>query len=96
MSNVDSIDTSDISLVEDNDPTPELNETKADAFKRLAKSRVNAALDRIRLIGNLSNRSSYDYTEEQVEKIEAALVHAIAEVKMKFQPGQKNKPTFEL
>lgn len=81
---------------EHNDPTPELNETKADAFKRLAKSRVNAALDRIRLIGNLSNKSSYDYTEEQVDKIEQALINAIAEVKVKFQPKQANKPTFEL
>jgi len=56
-------------------PVP--GESKSDAFKRLARKRVTAALDKIRLIGNLSNRSSYEYTEAQVLAIRAALEEAV-------------------
>lgn len=59
-------------------------ETKKEKFIRLAVSRTNNALDNIRLIGNLSNKIVYDYTDEQVEKIFAALEQAILEAKGKF------------
>jgi len=46
-----------------------MNETRSDRFKRLATQRTNAALDKLRLLGNLSNKSNYEYTEEDVNKI---------------------------
>lgn len=42
-------------------------------FVRLANKRVNRAIKALHLIGNLSNKSNYDYTEEDVTKIFAAL-----------------------
>ena len=44
------------------------NETKRDKFVRLAESRMNNALKQIELLGNLSNSSAYDYTNDDVEK----------------------------
>ena len=42
-------------------------------FVDLAQKRVSKALKDIQLIGNLSNRSNYDYAEEDVAKIIKAL-----------------------
>ena len=38
-------------------------------FVELANKRVSRALKAIQLIGNLSNRSNYDFTEEDVTKM---------------------------
>lgn len=75
---------------------PVVEETKADAFKRLAQKRMNVALDKIRLIGNLSARGNYEYTEEQIEKIEAALNYAVADTMRQFKPRAERKQCFEL
>lgn len=48
-------------------------ETDREKFVRLANKRVNTAIKAIDLIGNLSNRSNYDYTQEDAEKIFLAL-----------------------
>ncbi len=53
-------------------------------FQELAGKRVNNALHAIELIGNLSNRSNYRYTDKHVEKIFGALESKIAEAKSKF------------
>lgn len=42
-------------------------------FVKLATARVSKALKDIQLIGNLSNRSNYDYTDDDVAKIFKAL-----------------------
>lgn len=65
-------------------------ETKADKFKRLAEHRVNNAIAKIGLIGNLS-ASSYEYTADQVEKILSGLKASIDEVEKKFQKGLNRK-----
>lgn len=76
--------------------TPEENEmnvpeeSKEDKFKRLAESRVNNAIAKIGLIGNLSS-SSYGYNADQVEKIIAGLKAAVDEVEKKFQKGLNRK-----
>ena len=46
---------------------------KAERFKRVAENRTNKIIDQIRLLGNCSNRSNYEYTEEDVKKIFAAI-----------------------
>jgi len=61
-----------------------ISETKTERFARLAEQRVNNALDKIRLIGNLAS-PQYEFTAEQVEKIMVALQAAIAEMEEKFQ-----------
>ena len=41
---------------------------KRDRFLRLADKRVNAALNKIRLVGNLSDTRNYEYTDEEKKK----------------------------
>lgn len=61
-----------------------MQETKREKFVRLAESRTNKALEMIRLIGNLSNKSVYDYSQENVEKIFKALETEVALAKKQF------------
>ena len=55
-----------------------------DKFVELAEKRVQRALKDIKLIGNLSNRSNYSYTEEDVKKIYRVLSQALTEMKARF------------
>ena len=73
-------------------------ENDRDKFVKLASMRVSKALKGIQLIGNLSNRSNYDYTEEDVAKILKALQDEIGACKRKFEMARKkdNKPAFVL
>ena len=48
---------------------PPPDETREQRFKRLVEQRVTLALEKIRLITILSNKSVYQYSEEDVEKI---------------------------
>lgn len=65
-------------------------ETKEHAFKRLAIPRVENILDRIRILGNLSDKSRYAYTEEQIDKIEMALNEAVANTISAFRGKDMN------
>ena len=58
-------------------------ETKEQRFQRLATKRTQAALQKIRLLGNLTT-SSYAYTPEQAAKIIGALRAAVGTVEAKF------------
>ena len=46
-----------------------MKETKQERFKRLAEARVNKILKMFKLLGNCSFKGTYEYTEEQVEKV---------------------------
>ena len=46
-------------------------------FATLASKRVNRANHAIKTIGNLSNRSNYDWTEQDVKKIVRELRKAV-------------------
>jgi len=60
------------------------NETKAERFKRLASLRTNEVLRRLKVLGNCANRSAYEYSEEEVNKIFSAIERKLKEVKAKF------------
>ncbi len=66
-------------------------------FVELAEKRVRRALKDIKLIGNLSNRSNYIYTEHDVKKISKALQNAISEMKARFdRQGDDAEVEFKL
>ncbi|MBM4446333.1 MAG: hypothetical protein FJ023_03145 [Chloroflexi bacterium] len=67
------------------------NETPEERFKRLAISRTNAVLDKLRILGNLSNRQLYSYSEEDIERIFSAINKQLREVKAKFNPGKQQR-----
>lgn len=58
---------------------------KRGKFVELATSRVNRAIKELRLIGNLSNRSSYEYTDEEAKKIIRALQRELDDLKGRFK-----------
>jgi hypothetical protein len=64
-------------------------ETKREAFLRLAEKRTNAAMDRIRVIGNLSNPYAYEYSEDDLRSIFSALEQELKVTRAKFQSSQK-------
>ncbi|MER8817195.1 hypothetical protein [Mesorhizobium sp. M0965] len=53
-------------------------------FVELVENRVNRAIKDIRLIGNLANRSAYEYSEEDVRKIFRALQKELEAAKSRF------------
>ena len=66
-------------------------------FVDLAQKRVNKTVNDIRLIGNLSNKTNYSYTEEDVKKIYNALKTALDEMKVRFEiKGSEEKEIFKL
>lgn len=69
-------------------------ETKREKFVRLAELRTNNAIKQIRLIGNLSNKNNYEYTEDDVRKIFKVLKEEIELVEKKFK--DKNTKVFKL
>ncbi len=62
-----------------------LREKDRAKFVDLANKRVSKALNDIRLIGNLANRSNYDYTNEDVTKILRALSDEVASCRKRFE-----------
>jgi hypothetical protein len=64
---------------------------KAVKFRSLAERRVSKAIRAIRLIGNLSRRGSFDYTDAEVEKMFQAIHAELDEALHKFSPV-KPKP----
>lgn len=57
---------------------------KREKFVELAEARVEKTLKDIQLIGNLSNKAAYEYSEEDVKKIFAALQQALNLSKSRF------------
>ncbi len=53
-------------------------------FVELAEARVNRAIKDVRLIGNLANKSSYEYSEEDARKIFRALQKELDTAKSRF------------
>jgi len=72
-------------------------EADRNKFIELAEKRVNRALKDIKLIGNLSNRSNYSYTDKDAKAIVAALNKAVSEVKARFdRKGDEAESVFKL
>jgi hypothetical protein len=70
---------------------------KGERFKYLAERRVKKATNAIRLIGNLSNKSNYKYTDVEVRLIYRHLKDALSDMKTRFEsPESKESDSFKL
>lgn len=66
-------------------------------FLELANNRVNRAIKDMRLIGNLSNRSAYEFSEDDVKKIFRALQREIEVARSRFgENGSRSDSDFRL
>ena len=68
-----------------------MQETKREKFVRLAEARTNKIIDMLQLLGNCSNTSAYDYTQQDVEKIFGAIEDELKEAKKKFNKVESKK-----
>jgi hypothetical protein len=70
---------------------------KRSKFVELAVKRVTRTIKDMRLIGNLSNRAAYEYSEEDVKKIVRALQKEIEGIKARFsETGAGTNADFSL
>ncbi len=60
------------------------NESKRDRFVRIAEARTNKIIEMMRLLGNCSSKSNYEYSEEDVKQIFNALEKELKVTKNKF------------
>lgn len=68
-------------------------ETRRDAFRRLAERRTNSVIDRIRILANCSNPYAYEYDDDDVRKVFAAIEQELKLAKSKFERGRKKRFT---
>lgn len=69
--------------------------SKRERFKKLAVYRTNEVLKKLKVLSNCSNRSAYEYTEEEVNKIFSEINRKITDTKAKFH-FPKSKGDFKL
>lgn len=73
-----------------------MSESKNEKFVRIAEARTNKIIDMIRLLGNCSNRSTYDYSKDDVRKIFGAIESELKIAKMKFDAPEDSSSKFKL
>jgi hypothetical protein len=71
-------------------------ESKSERFKRLAERRTRRILNEIRILSNLSNKSLYEFSPEQLKKIFAAIRESIGEAEARFKGDPKGGAEFKL
>jgi hypothetical protein len=72
-----------------------MEETREDRFKRLATKRTNEIINKIRILGNTSNKSMYEFSESDVNKIFNHIQEEIKKNKARFKFSNK-KSNFTL
>ena len=68
-----------------------MTETRQERFKRLATYRTNTVFEKLRILGNLSNKANYDYSPEDVRKIFSAIDSQLRTIKAKFSGSTKRE-----
>lgn len=74
--------------------TIERQETRAERFKRIAEQRTNEIIKKLSLLGNCSNKSAYEYTEQEVGKIFTAIEKELKQARARFTFNRRK--TFKL
>lgn len=69
---------------------------KKSNFIRIAEARTNKIIESIRLLGNLSNTSYYEYTPEQIEAMFSAIQEEIDNQKKRFYEKEPKRKKFRL
>lgn len=66
-------------------------ESRHERFKRIAERRVNEIIEKVRILGNCSNKSSYEYSEEEIQRIFSEIDKQIKLTRIKFGSGKKSR-----
>lgn len=73
-----------------------MEENKGAKFRRLATNRTNAAVNKLRLIGNLSNTNNYSFTENDVSTMFSAIDEELKLTKARFFLALKRRRKIKL
>jgi hypothetical protein len=69
---------------------------KRDRFKNVASRRVQKVLDDLESLSKCSNKSTYEYSDEEVRKMMKAINDKVALLRAAFSAGNiSRKETFE-
>lgn len=68
--------------------------SKRDRFIALAQNRTNKLINSIRVLAHCSNKSLYEYKNDEVEKMFNAIKESLEEARLKFKDKDKTKFTF--
>jgi mitochondrial fission protein ELM1 len=76
----------------------DMDRDKRQRFVELGETRVRKAAQMLRLIGNLSNTSNYEYSPDDAQKILSALDTEMKLLRAKFQAAlsRRTKDEFKL
>ena len=71
-------------------------ETKRDRFVRIVENRTNKILDMLRLLANCADKSNYEYDEEDIKQIFAAIDKEVKATKNAFLGIDTKEERFSL
>ncbi len=66
-------------------------ETKKQRFERISKARKEKILDTLRLMENCSNKSNYEYTQDEITELFDELANAVENARAKFASNSTQK-----
>lgn len=73
-----------------------MTDSKRARFVKIAENRTNKILDMLRLLANCSNKSNYDYDEDDVKQIFAAIEKEVKATKNAFLGIESKEERFAL
>ncbi len=59
-------------------------ENRRERFKRVASKRTNEIIDKIRILWNCANKSTYEYNEEDISKIYREINEQLKQTRSRF------------
>lgn len=64
-------------------------ESRHERFIRIATKRTNEILEKIRILGNCANKSSYEYAEDEINRIFGEIDKQLKLTKSRFLANKK-------
>ncbi len=64
-------------------------ENRRERFQRVASKRINEIIDKIRILWNCANKSAYEYTEDDINKIFRAINEQLKDTRSRFTIRKK-------
>ena len=62
-----------------------LQRDKRERFENLAEKRINEVIKRLRILGNLSNKTNYDYEDDHIRQMFQVIDSEIKDLKDRFK-----------
>jgi hypothetical protein len=70
--------------------------TRRERFLEIAQRRTKQVMRDLRLLGNCGNKSAYEYTDDEVEKIFAAIQRELDLARSRFRTEERQEIDFSL